>query len=200
MVATVASSALADKRPQLFFIEGGALFTMWKVNEDPNAAWSSWTQFSAPGKAQAIRAAALTDRRPQLWSVTDAGLFSTWKLSKDPNAQWTGWGPFPAPPGFIRSIATMSLTDGRPQLLADTDAGLFSTWKVSKDPNAQWSGWSQFVQPPGSIINSIGAMSLSDGRIQLWAETDAGLFSLWKLRQDPNSAWSSWMGTSRPAG
>ena len=61
----VAVAALPDRRLELWATDNqGGLFTTWKVDTDPNANWSGWSDFLAevgplPGGAAQVAVAAL---------------------------------------------------------------------------------------------------------------------------------------------
>src|SRR5438034_1118427 len=148
----LAVAPLSDGRLEVWVTDGqGGLFSTWKVDTDPNAAWSGWDDFLAevgplPADVNQVAVAPLPDGRLELWaSDAQGGLFSTWKTSTDPNATWSGWSDFLAEVGPLaagaRALAVAPLSDSRLELwVTDGQSGLFSTWKTSTDPNAAWSG------------------------------------------------------------
>ena len=149
-VRSMTAARLTDGRPQLFAGSGQGMFSNWKVDTDPNAAWNGWSPFDFPhGRAVSLAAAALTDDRPQIFAVTDTGeLWTTWKTSTDPNGQWADWTKLNGLPTAARSVGAASLTDGRPQIVVGTDSGSVSTWKVSTGPDDAWNDWVAFDGPP----------------------------------------------------
>jgi hypothetical protein len=207
-VTGMAVAALPDARLQLWVAtSNGGLFSTWKVQVDPNAAWSGWNDFFAEAGAlsssiTSLAVAPLSDGRLELWAATSAGgLFSSWMVHTDPNANWTAWADFLAEVGPLPAAATRvavaPLQDERLELWAATSAGgLFTTWKVDTDANAEWSPWSDFLAEVGPLPSAAVAVAvapLSDGRLELWAaDAEAGLFTTWKIGPDPNASWSPW--------
>ncbi|NUR59306.1 MAG: hypothetical protein HOV87_11650 [Catenulispora sp.] len=181
----VGAATLNDGRPQIFFSDTQArMWSTWKVNLDPNAAWEPMSPFPSPGEVVKIVSVRLTDGRPQLLVRVQDGegaLLSTWKANTDPNAAWVEWQPFTGPPdgGNPRSIAGTSQSDGIPMFVAAGFSGrLWRTHKVDKDPNAAWSNWIEF--PVIRNADNVAAASLTDGRPQILIDTPEGLFSTWQ--------------------
>ena len=97
----IAVAALPDGRLELWATDrGGGLQTTWKVDTDPNANWSGWSDFLAEvgaltNGATDLCVAPLPDGRLELWAADgQGGLFTTWKVDTDPNANWSGWSDF----------------------------------------------------------------------------------------------------------
>src|ERR1044071_8968332 len=91
-------------------------------------------------------------------------------------------------------VAVAPLADKRLQFWAiDLTGKLWSRWKTSTDSNATWTALSTFQMPPGvSVVKSIAAAPLSDGRLQLWTiDSNGTMWSCWKTG-DSNSAWTNW--------
>ena len=119
----IAVAALPDRRLELWATDrGGGLQTTWKVDTDPNANWSGWSDFLAEvgplanGVGNAA-VAPLPDGRLELWAADgQGGLFTTWKVDTDPNANWSGWSDFraemPLPAAFV-GAATFTIDDSR---------------------------------------------------------------------------------------
>jgi hypothetical protein len=185
----------------------GGLFTTWKLNNDPNADWAGWSDFLAevgplPGAVTAVAVAPLPDGSLELWASTaQGGLFTTWKLNNDPNADWAGWSDFLAEvgplPGAVTAVAVAPLSNGSLELWASTaQGGLFTTWKLTAQPDADWAGWSDFLAEVGPLPDAVATVAiapLSDGSLELWASTaQGGLFTTWKLNNDPNADWAGW--------
>ncbi|NRD65444.1 hypothetical protein HRD49_27185 [Corallococcus exiguus] len=86
------------RRPQLWsFNRFGDVHTCWKETTNPNAGWTTWTSFPAPGKVVALTATSLQDGRIQLFALDDANrIFTSWKVTRHPNAGWLDWQPFPS--------------------------------------------------------------------------------------------------------
>jgi len=152
----VAVAPLSDGRLQFWAVDRqGGVSTSWKTSTDPNAGWTSPTDFlesvgPLPTGCAQIAVAPLSDGRLQLWATDNAGgVSSTWKSSTDPNSSWTPWVDFlagvgPLPAGCIE-MAAAPLSDGRLQLWAtDSKGGVSSCWKTSTDPNSSWTEWSRF--------------------------------------------------------
>ncbi|WP_158973229.1 hypothetical protein [Streptomyces griseus] len=97
---SLAAAPLTDERPQIFAVsDGGELWSTWKLNTDPSAAWADWTKFNGlPGSARSVGVATLTDGRPQIVVGTDSGAVSSWKVSTDPDDAWSDWTSFGGPP------------------------------------------------------------------------------------------------------
>ncbi|NUQ96517.1 MAG: hypothetical protein HOY79_08115 [Streptomyces sp.] len=101
----------------------------------------------------------------------------------------------------MHSIVSCQLIDHRPELFCASNEQLFHIWKVGTNPDAAWSGWQQFRLPPqATIIRTIGTHSLTDGRPQVWIDTDAGFFSMWKPNGDPKAEWTDWSKAEGPPG
>jgi polysaccharide lyase-like protein len=215
-VRQVAVAPLPDGRLELWAVlANGALLTTWKLDPDPNANWSPWSDFLgevgplATG-VQQVSAARLPDGRLELWAtLANGGLSTTWKLDPDPNANWSPWADFIAEVGAlptgVQQVAVAPLSDGRLELWASlADGALWTTWKLDPDPNANWSPWVDFVGEVGALpagVRQVAVAPLSDGRLELWAAlADGALWTTWKLDPDPNANWSSWVDFVAEAG
>jgi hypothetical protein len=199
---------LSDGRLELWASAGdGRLYTTWKLDGDPNAAWAPWYDFygdvgDLPGGAGELAVVQLMDRRLILWAIAGNGvIYASWKTSDDPNAGWSPWSDFYGEVGGLaagaRSLAVAPLTDGRLELWAtDGNGALLTTWQAVRDPNSSWVGWNDFGASAGWLAGGARAVAvgpLSDGRLELWA-TDAygSLLSSWKVTTDPNAGWTPW--------
>ncbi|MGD3106265.1 hypothetical protein [Streptomyces sp. YGL11-2] len=195
---SVASARLSDQRPQIFCATVEGLFSNWKVDTDPNAAWSGWQQFSVPPQGGlTVATTSLTDGRPQLLAVNGIGqVWTTWQLG--PDAPWGDWTQFPQLDNIV-TVGAASLTDARPQLLAATRSTVFTTWKVDTEPDAGWADWTDFDGP--SDVASVASANLTDFRPQIFCATGNGsLLSNWKVDPDPDAAWSGWQQFTAPPG
>ncbi len=146
-----------------------------------------------------IAAAPLPDGRVQVFVIdpNDQGnIYTTWKATSDSNAAWTHWVPlFSAGAGFppgARDIAIAMLSDARLQLLVCFETGLWTTWKATTDPNAAWVNPLPFSPMPPAIPLQTAAAPLSDRRPQLWAVTNSGVISTWKVSTASASGWVNW--------
>lgn len=156
-VAHVAVAPLPDGRLELWATStNGGLFTTWKTQTNPNAAWSAWNNFLTevgplPAAVARVAVAPLQDKRLELWvTAVSGGVFTTWKTQTDPNANWSGWSDFLAEvgplPASVVDAAVAPLSDGRLELWAtDANGGVSTAWKIGPDPNADWSAWSDFL-------------------------------------------------------
>ena len=207
---SVAVAPLPDGRLEVWVTDAnGGLWTTWKVDADPNAAWAApWTDFlgevgGLPAAARSAAVAPLPDGRLEVW-VTDAngGLWTTWKVDADPNAAWAApWTDFLGEvgglPAAARSVAVAPLPDGRLEVwVTDANGGLWTTWKVDADPNAAWAApWTDFLGEVGGLpaaARSVAVAPLPDGRLEVWVtDANGGLWTTWKVDADPNAAWAA---------
>jgi hypothetical protein len=184
---------------------GSHAVTGWKVDADPNAAWSSWFGLGYEGVVD-IAAGTLQDGRLQFFVVQDvsAGAFggdlrlrTRWKASTDPASPWSGEADM-TPGGGIEcplQLIALRLSDNRLQLVgARVDSGLVTTWKEDDNPNAAWAAWQSFPNTP-QTRSSVGLAwaPLPDRRPQLWSFNKFGdLQSCWKVSTNASSGWSTW--------
>ena len=156
----VAVAPLPDRRLELWAVDGtGGLFTTWKVDTNPDAAWVPWADFYAEvgglaAGARQVAVAPLPDGRLQLWAVDGTGgLFTTWKVDTNPNAAWVPWADFYAEAGALaapaQQVVVARLPDLRLQVwVVDNLGNVFSSWKTTTAPNAAWSTWVDFLMEP----------------------------------------------------
>jgi hypothetical protein len=93
----ITTGILSDGRTQVWLISGNQMQSRWKVNTNPNAAWTNWSPFPSPAGATpvSLSTAALEDKRLQLYLVDDQNrVWSAWKQTTDPSSAWTAWSPF----------------------------------------------------------------------------------------------------------
>jgi len=196
--ADMSSARLSDGRPQFLGGTGSGLFSIWKVDRDPDAAWSGWQPFPTPfGGVETVAAATLTDGRPQIFACS-GDLWTTWK--EDPNdadSAWVPWTRFGDLSGTL-AVGAASLNDGRPQIfVSDVHGKLWTSWKADGDPNAAWTPLSEFVPGPGPTIKIV-SVRLTDGRPQLLLRDS--LLSTWK-EGGADSAWVlPWQQFTAPPG
>jgi hypothetical protein len=111
-VTDIGVAPLPDGRLELWVSTNqGQLSTTWKTAVDPDAAWTSWSDFLAevgplPSTVTDVAVAPLSDGRLELWARTDQGrLLTTWKTTTNPDATWAGWSDFVTgeidPPGLV---------------------------------------------------------------------------------------------------
>ena len=204
----LAVGPLPDGRLELWVSDAnGGLWTTWKLDADPNAAWAPWVDFltevgGLPAGARNVAVGVLPDGRLELW-VSDAngGLWTTWKVDADPNAAWAPWVDFLAEVGGLpagaQSVAVAPLPDKRLEFwVSDANGGLWTTWKVDADPNAAWAPWVDFLAEVGGLpagAQSVAVAPLPDKRLEFWvSDANGGLWTTWKVAADPNAAWAPW--------
>jgi hypothetical protein len=93
----MAAGLSADGKIQVFGVQpNGQIQTRWKTSADPNAGWTTWSNFQSPASGvTTIGVANLSDKRLQLFANEANGTaISCWKTSTDPNASWTPWSAF----------------------------------------------------------------------------------------------------------
>jgi len=69
-------------------------------------------------------------------------------------------------------------------------ATIWTTWKQSTDPNADWAPLSGF-QSLGAPVTALAAGQLPDGRVQLFAAANNGVYTCWQ-RRSPSADWTAW--------
>ncbi|MFE1130776.1 hypothetical protein ACFW6R_29400 [Streptomyces albidoflavus] len=94
--------------------------------------------------------------------------------------------------------------DKRTQLWTVNDGGeIFTCWKPTTDPNSVWTTWVGCRNPSGKLL-TLTSSQLSDGRPQLFAVTDQGLYSCWPpgdgTGTTPRSDWGTWWRFPTPPG
>jgi hypothetical protein len=98
-IKQIAAAPLSDGRLQLWVKseDDKKLFTCWKIDSSPDAAWSSWVRFPVPADYHIhdVAVAPLSDGRPQMWFYFDRRLFTCWKIDASPDAAWSSWVSFP---------------------------------------------------------------------------------------------------------
>ena len=201
---------LSDGRLQIWAIRRpDGLSTCWKETTDPNAAWTPWQDHKgAPPFTLEVRSAAtLANGALQLF-VGAAGpgpvgggfLLTTWKVSGESTAQWSDWQGLSmddtTPPNeALTDFSAGSLTDGRIQVFAPTTFGpnrerFLTRWQQGVNEPMSWSRTTDFA--PFRSADSVTAIHLSDGRLQLIAGSDNGLMTTWKLDTQSSGPWQPW--------
>jgi hypothetical protein len=187
-----------------FDVEGGDLYSMWKVSTDPDSPWTTWSSMG-PMPGFILNIGYLTDGRMQLFAIgNDHSLYSAWKVTTNPNSSWSEWNDMGRPQNAddLNLVSVGYLLDGRMQLFAaDAGGAVQSRYKTSTNPNASWSDWARIGGGGAPLVEYLSAVGyVPDGRIQLFATAiypdPYPLWSIWSTSTVTPSSWSDWFNMS----
>ena len=200
-------------------VNGGNVYTMWKVSLDPDAAWSDVVNLGNAGiqlnEVFIISIGYLPDYRMQLFVSDGQKVCSIYKLTTDPDSAWSNWTSLgnPTQPAVgILGPSVGYLPDDRMQLFVSDGQNVWSIYKLTADANSAWSNWTSLGSPalgsPSSIFgNTIAVGQLPDFRMQIFIvehdqinSTLGNIYTMYKLTTDPDSPWSNWTSLGSPGG
>jgi hypothetical protein len=183
-----------------------------------NGSFTGWSKVGQPGGgALACRPAAARDGSSLVEIVVSGKDGAVWLAREDPDpgTGWSAWQSLGQPGG--EPVVTAQVgdrpPDPAPSLIGNADGRLeifvvrndFTVWHIwQTQAGGVWSGWEPLGLPGGQdgdgtagpLVTAINA----DGRLELFATTNANDTVQHCWQQQPGGSWSGWESLDSPAG
>jgi len=179
--------------------------TLWQTS---TGAWSDTSAFlppqddagTEPNSWDTLAVCNNKDGIAQVWGsylnliATELNVVTRAKTSLASGAPWTGWGKFPRiPPTQIGDLCAALSASGEVQVFAQTNDTIVTCWERGANEETAYFGWDAFGTAPPYVGAGPRAVTLPDGRLQLWAATlEEQLITCEKESTHPGAAWTAW--------
>jgi hypothetical protein len=189
---------------------------VWRRWEPLEGGWTRWQPFGEPGAYRIGPAFAMNrDGRLEAAMVSnDEAVWHAWQ--RHPGRAWTEWQTLGTPipeggpgPRFLAEGGPVLARnqDGRLEVFVDgrssdqPDISVWHCWQ-SAAGTGPWSAWSDLGHPPEFGIQEIAVAQNHDGRLELFAMADNGVFPtvwhIWQSAPRADASWSSWQELKTP--
>jgi hypothetical protein len=182
----MAAVNLQDNRQQVWVVKpNGDLQTKW---QNTNGTWTAWITQSTAVTVKDVSASGGNGVTSHLFILgTDNVVYESHKIG-DANSQWSSWISL----GTLTAANALSAVffSSVHQVFAVTNTAAWTAWDGG-------GGFNQLQSFGGSGFSSVGAGTVQDGRVSVFAFGGGSLQM--RIRAADGSSWSSWSTANLPA-
>jgi len=181
----MAAVNLEDNRQEVWVVKpSGELVTRW---DNGGGAWSSWVSHGTPTTVKDVVATGGNGVRSHLFVLgTNNVVYVAYKTGAS-NSLWSSWASL----GTVSGANALSAVyfSSVHQVFVVSNAGSWTAW-------GSQSGFTPLQSFGGSGFSSVGAGTLQDGRVSVFAFGSGSLQM--RIRAANGSSWSSWSTAGLP--